>query len=59
MSTDTTCSCGCSTVATISAAPCACGCECCESTPKTTDEEAAELRRMREQIDRRLSELGT
>ena len=53
------CGCGCSsmTVVTNAAEPCACGCECCDRAEKTVQEEIADLRALRESIDRRLSEL--
>ena len=54
------CGCGCSTmtVVTEAAEPCACGCECCAEQEKSRDEEIAELRALRESVDKRLSELS-
>ncbi len=37
---------------------CGCGCECCADGPKPREEEIAELRTLRESVDRRLTELG-
>ena len=54
------CQCGCSTMTEVTKAaePCACGCECCSTTAKSTDQEIAELKQLRESVERRLSELG-
>ncbi|HSH22835.1 MAG TPA: hypothetical protein VK975_02125 [Acidimicrobiales bacterium] len=46
------------TAVTKAAEPCACGCECCSTTDKSTDQEIAELKELRQSVDRRLSELG-
>ncbi len=46
------------TEVTKAAEPCACGCECCSTTDKSTDQEIAELKELRQSVDRRLSELG-
>lgn len=46
------------TTVTNASDPCSCGCECCaDDAPKTPEQEVAELRALRESIDRRLSEL--
>lgn len=57
---DNACQCGCSTMTEVTKAaePCSCGCECCATTAKTPDQEIAELKELRESVDRRLSELG-
>jgi hypothetical protein len=57
---ESTCGCGCSqmTLVTEAQEPCGCGCECCEdgqTKPKT--QEIAELRRLLESINARLTEL--
>ena len=56
------CSCGCGSVTVgDSTAHSSCGCGCgssVEAAPKTPAEEAADLRAMREAIDRRLEELA-
>ena len=46
------------TEVTKAAEPCACGCECCATTAKSTDEKIAELKELRESVERRLAELG-
>lgn len=53
------CTCGCSTLTTITNAEqaCRCGCECCAPGQMSREEEIAELRRLRESADRRLQEL--
>lgn len=53
------CGCGCGEMSVVSRAEdCSCGCECCGSAqPKSPEQEIAELRVLRESIDRRLSEL--
>lgn len=54
------CGCGCGTLTHITNAQdaCSCGCECCApGQQKSPAEEATELRRLREQIDQRLTEL--
>ncbi|MFN2506831.1 MAG: hypothetical protein ABR540_21900 [Acidimicrobiales bacterium] len=56
------CGCGCGemTVVTDAGEACGCGCECCaDDTPKTTEQEVAELTTLRDSIDRRLSELAS
>lgn len=57
---DTACQCGCSTMTEVTKAaePCACGCECCATTDKAPDQEIAELKELRQSVDRRLAELG-
>lgn len=56
---DTACQCGCNMVTEVTnaAEPCGCGCACCADRPKDAQQEIAELRHLRQQIDRRLSEL--
>lgn len=39
------------------AAPCRCGCSCCEGT-QSREQEIAELRRLLDSTQRRLTELG-
>lgn len=51
-----TCTCGCATASAITESE-PCGCGCSATPPQSRDDEAAELRRMRERIDERLSEL--
>lgn len=46
------------TEVTRAAEPCTCGCECCSTTAKSSDQEIAELKQLRESVDRRLAELG-
>ncbi len=46
------------TEVTKASEPCGCGCECCGTTAKSTDQEIAELKQLRESVERRLSELG-
>lgn len=55
-----TCQCGCSTmtVVTEAAEACACGCACCADGPSSKGDEVAQLRRLRESVERRLAELG-
>lgn len=57
---DSGCQCGCSTMTEVTKAakPCDCGCECCSTTALTSDREIAELKQLRESVERRLSELG-
>lgn len=57
---DTGCGCGCGTMTEVTKAaePCSCGCECCATTAKSTDQEIAELKELRQSVDRRLAELG-
>lgn len=59
MAEQTTCGCGCSTMTQVTQAaePCGCGCECCSAAPKTTDEEIADLQRLRDNVDQRLAQL--
>lgn len=59
--TDAACECGCNLVTDVTnaAEPCGCGCACCADRPKDAQQEIAELRRLREQIERRLGELET
>lgn len=54
------CQCGCSTMTEVTKAaePCGCGCECCGTAAMTTDREIAELKQLRQSVERRLSELG-
>jgi hypothetical protein len=55
------CGCGCSAMTDVTEAqePCGCGCECCgDGTPKTRDQEIAELLTLRHAVDKRLTELG-
>ncbi len=54
------CGCGCGTMTEVTRAaePCGCGCECCSTTAKSTDQEIAELKELRQSVDRRLAELG-
>jgi hypothetical protein len=37
--------------------PCACGCACCAAEAKAPEQEIAELRALKESIDRRLAQL--
>ena len=56
------CGCGCGEMTTVTNAsdPCGCGCACCaDESPKTPEQEIAELRALRESVDRRLSELAS
>ena len=56
------CSCGCGSVTvgqSTATDSCGCGCGSAEVAPRTAEEEAAELRAMREAIDRRLEELAS
>ncbi len=46
------------TVVTNADEACGCGCECCAGDPKPRYVEVAELRTLRESVDRRLAELG-
>lgn len=40
--------------------PCGCGCECCgDSTPKTPEQEIAELLTLRQSVDKRLTQLSS
>ena len=57
---NTGCGCGCSTMTEVTKAaePCGCGCECCATAEKSTDQEIAELKELRQSVDRRLAELG-
>lgn len=57
---DQACQCGCSTMTQVTKAaePCGCGCDCCATTASDTEREIAELRQLRESVERRLSELG-
>lgn len=59
MAENQTCSCGCATMPTGGAeeAPCRCGCACCEA-PQSHDQEIAELQRVLDSTQRRLTELG-
>lgn len=59
MADQTTCGCGCGTMTQVTQAaePCGCGCECCGDAPKTTDEEIADLQRLRDNVDQRLAQL--
>lgn len=59
MADQTTCGCGCSTMTLVTEAaePCGCGCACCSAAPKSTDEEIADLQRLRDNVERRLSQL--
>ena len=57
-----TCGCGCGSMTvgdSTAHETCGCGCGSAEVAPKTAAEEAAELRAMREAIDRRLEELAS
>lgn len=51
-----TCTCGCATASAITESE-PCGCGCSATPPQSRDDEATELRQMRERIDERLSEL--
>ena len=53
------CTCGCSTLTTITNAEqsCTCGCDCCTAEQLSREEEIAQLQRVRESADRRLEEL--
>lgn len=53
------CSCGCSSMPSLTAAeePCGCGCECCAEATKSREAEIAELTNLRAAIDRRLGQL--
>ncbi len=56
-----TCGCGCSTMTAVTEAreACGCGCECCgDDQPKSREQEIAELRTLRESVDKRLTELS-
>lgn len=55
------CSCGCGTMTVVTNAEeeCGCGCACCATTAKSREDEIAELRTLRESIERRLAELET
>lgn len=57
--TNNACGCGCNTMTLVTQAaePCGCGCECCSAAPASTAEEIAELRRLRESVERRLADL--
>lgn len=57
---DTACDCGCSTMTQVTKAtePCTCGCACCDSSHASHDQEVAELKALRESVERRLSDLG-
>lgn len=59
MATDTGCSCGCSTLPTITNAheACGCGCECCSPHLLTREQEVSELHRILEAAERRLAEI--
>ena len=46
------------TEVTKAAEPCGCGCECCGTTALSSEQEIAELKQLRESVERRLSELG-
>lgn len=53
-----TCSCGCAALRTVSdEAACQCSCSCC-GTAATREQEIAELRRLLESVQERLSDLG-
>ncbi len=58
--TETSCGCGCSTMTVVTNAneACGCGCECCGDAEKSKDQEIAELRALRESVERRLAELS-
>ena len=61
MATATTaCSCGCSSMTSLTAATeaCGCGCECCGDAAKSREDEITELQNLRAAIDTRLSELS-
>lgn len=53
------CTCGCSTLTSITKAEqaCACGCDCCTPAQLSREDEIAELRQLRDAADRRLEEL--
>lgn len=53
------CTCGCSSMTSLTSAEeqCGCGCECCAQATKTRDEEIAELTNLRHAIEKRLAEL--
>ena len=56
------CGCGCGSMTvghSTATETCGCGCGSAEVAPRTADEEVAELRAMREAIDRRLEELAS
>ncbi len=58
MADNTTCSCGCGALQTVSGeAACRCGCSCC-SAAQNREDEVAELRRLRDSVEERLAELG-
>lgn len=61
MTTTTGCSCGCSSMTSLTAATeaCGCGCECCGDAAKSREDEITELQNLRSAIDSRLSELST
>lgn len=54
------CDCGCGTLTHLTAAQqtCGCDCGCCVPVDKAPEQETAELRQLRDQIDERLAELG-
>ena len=54
------CSCGCSSMTSLTAAaePCGCGCDCCGEAAKAPEAEIIELKNLRAAIDSRLSELS-
>lgn len=56
----TSCDCGCGTLTHMTAAQeaCGCNCGCCVPAEKPAEEEAAELRRLRDEINQRLAELS-
>ena len=60
MATTTGCSCGCSSMTSLTAATeaCGCGCECCGDAAKSREEEIGELQNLRAAIETRLSELS-
>lgn len=57
--TATTCGCGCGSMSEVTSAnvACGCGCECCGSEEKTVEQQIADLKTLRESIDRRLAQL--
>lgn len=58
MAENTTCSCGCGALPTVSGeARCRCGCSCCEGG-QSRDQEIAELHRLLDSTQQRLTELG-
>jgi hypothetical protein len=58
MAENMACSCGCGALQTVSGeAQCRCGCSCCDSA-QSREQEIAELKRLLDSTQRRLSELG-